>query len=99
MDAAILAAALTGYASSARGLLRDDERASIVPGLITICLELSARFLADALNESYFGWDATRFATRGEHNLVRARGQWALGRRALAQRAVLDAEVVRAFGA
>ena len=54
------------------------EARALVGGLGTICLELSARFLADALNESYFGFDATRFATRGDHNLVRGRGQLAL---------------------
>jgi hypothetical protein len=43
-----------------------------------VALELCARFSADALRESYFGWDPTRYASRGEHNLARARGQWAL---------------------
>ena len=40
--------------------------------------ELCARFAADAILEAYFGWDAQRFPGRGEHNLARARGQWAL---------------------
>ena len=35
-------------------------------------------FAADALREEYFGWDRARFARAGEHNLLRARGQWAL---------------------
>ena len=43
-----------------------------------ISLELSARFLADALNENYFNFDDARFAAAGEHNLHRARGQWSL---------------------
>ena len=34
--------------------------------------------------ESYFGWDAARFPGRGEHNLVRARGQWSLHQALLA---------------
>jgi hypothetical protein len=29
------------------------------------------------LNERYFGWNPERFATRGEHNLLRARNQLA----------------------
>ncbi|TPV95255.1 MAG: aminoglycoside phosphotransferase family protein [Myxococcales bacterium FL481] len=40
-----------------------------------IALELSLRFAADALNETYFGWDASRYATAGEHNFARARSQ------------------------
>ncbi len=76
----IFAAALAGYGEVARpaGLLTRDEALGLVDGLATICLELSARFLADALNESYFGFDAARFPARGEHNLLRGRGQWSL---------------------
>ena len=40
---------------------------------------------------------ATRFATRGEHNLVRARGQWRLAESVRAQRDALDAIVRRVF--
>jgi Ser/Thr protein kinase RdoA (MazF antagonist) len=43
-----------------------------------VSLELTARFLADALNESYFGFDAENYEGRGEHNLHRARGQWSM---------------------
>ncbi|MBL8945157.1 MAG: hypothetical protein JNK45_18470, partial [Myxococcales bacterium] len=50
-------------------------------------LELAARFAADALRERYFGWDASRFPARGEHNLVRAKGQWSLHAQVLATRA------------
>ena len=49
-------------------------------------LELAVRFAADALDESYFGWDAGRFASRGDHNLVRARGQWSLHEAVVATR-------------
>ena len=38
-------------------------------------LELAARFAADALNECYFAFDEKRYASRGEHNRVRATGQ------------------------
>jgi len=57
------------------------ERAALVHGMEWICLELAARFATDALRECYFAWDPERFASRGEHGLVRARGQWALYRR------------------
>ena len=50
-------------------------------------LELASRFAADALYESYFGWDKQRYPTRGEHNLVRSRGQLALHEAFVATRA------------
>lgn len=53
-------------------------RAALLHGVEWISLELAARFADDALRESYFGWDAARFESRGHHNLARARGQWAL---------------------
>jgi hypothetical protein len=45
-------------------------------------LLLAARFAADALDESYFAWDPQRFASRGEHNRVRAAGQLSFYRQA-----------------
>lgn len=92
-DPELFAAALAGYGAVARpaGLLAREEALGLVDGVATICLELSARFLADALNESYFGWDAKRFASRGEHNLLRARGQFSLFESVQAQRAGLEA--------
>jgi len=68
-----------------------EERDALVPGIERICLELAARFAADALNESYFGWDPSRFATRGEHNLLRAQGQASLARSVARQRGALEA--------
>ena len=56
-------------------------------GLETVCIELAARFAVDVFDDSYFGWDATRFPSRRAHNLIRARGQLALG---LAVRAAHD---------
>ena len=68
-----------------------EEREAIVPAVERICLELAARFAADALRESYFGWDPKRFPARGEHNLLRAQGQLSLARSVAAQRKVLNA--------
>ncbi|MGC4116371.1 MAG: phosphotransferase [Myxococcales bacterium] len=97
IDPAIFTAALEGYASVARPARfpTREEGLGLVDGLATICLELSARFLADALNESYFGFDAGRFPARGEHNLLRARGQWALFQSVERDRASLEATVRR----
>ncbi len=68
-----------------------DERQGLLGGVEWISLELAARFAADALDESYFGWDRTRYPGRGEHNLVRARGQLALHEAFVATRAARGA--------
>jgi len=74
----IVRAAIRGYASTAAGLFEAQEYAAIIPGLEVVCIELAARFCADVFDDSYFGWDESRFSSRREHNLVRARGQLAL---------------------
>ena len=91
IDLKILAAAMDGYRSTENGLLTRAEWHSIVPGLQTICLELSARFCVDVYRDEYFGWDATRFTSRRAHNLVRARGQLALARSVSSQMRTLEA--------
>lgn len=70
----LFAAAMEGYLSQAT-FLTDDERSAIPLGVMTIALELAARFCADALNETYFGWNPQRFGSRSEHNLIRGIGQ------------------------
>lgn len=90
-------AAIQGYAQAAGGFLEPGEIFALVDGIRTISLELSARFLADALRESYFGFDAARFPGRGEHNLVRAKGQWALFRSLSDRRHEAQKIVLRAF--
>ncbi len=79
-DLATYKAAQRGYLRVAGAWLTSEERAAIGPGVERICLELSARFAADALNEKYFGWNPAKFSTRGEHNLARARNQLGLAR-------------------
>jgi len=68
-------AAVQGYAGETAGFILEPEWRSILPATYRISLELAARFCADALNESFFNWDARRFPDRSEHNLVRAAGQ------------------------
>jgi Ser/Thr protein kinase RdoA (MazF antagonist) len=85
-DLDVFEASLAGYAEACTLDVRSDEREALVHGLEWITLELSARFAADALARSYFGWDRSRFASAGEHNLVRARGQWSLHERTVALR-------------
>ena len=78
-ELAIFASAIRGFRAVADPLTTEVERASIVAGLETVCLELAARFAVDAFDDRYFGWDPARFPSRRAHNLVRARGQLALG--------------------
>lgn len=91
-DVGLFAAGIDGYASGAEGVT-DAEWASIVPGIERIATELAARFAADALNESYFGWDPARYATRGDANLARARGQASLAAAVRDARSACDAAV------
>ncbi len=84
------------FEASARGYLdvrplEAEEREALPGGIERICLELSARFAADALREAYFGWDPSVAPTRGEHNLLRAEGQLALARSVRSVRGELDA--------
>jgi Ser/Thr protein kinase RdoA (MazF antagonist) len=92
-------AAVDGYAREASGFIEDVEWRSIVGATLTIIVELASRFAADSLNESYFGWDASRYATRSEHNEVRARGQLSLARSLMEQRSEAEEIVDRAFEA
>ncbi len=84
-DVDAFAAAVEGYVS-AGPRLDASEVAGLVWGVEAIALELAARFCRDALEESYFGWDRRRFPASGEHQLARARGQWALFESARARR-------------
>lgn len=97
VDAAIFEAALEGYAEGAAGTLERAEIDAIVAGVETISLELASRFAADVIEDRYFGYDASRFPSRVEHNLARTRAQLALAESIDAQRAELDAIVRRAF--
>ncbi len=68
-------AALAGYARYTGALLTQQEWLGIPPATLTICLELAARFCADALNEDFFHWEANEFRSHSEHSETRARGQ------------------------
>jgi Ser/Thr protein kinase RdoA (MazF antagonist) len=90
-------AAVRGYGAETRDWVTAEEIEAMVPVTATIQVELAARFCADALNESYFGWDPARFPTRGEHNRVRAAGQLAVHRSLLLQKRELEQAVRAAF--
>ncbi len=71
--------------------LTPQERRSLVGGIERICLELAARFLNDALRNTYFREDRQRYPETGAHNLQRARGQLALARSVRQQRSACEA--------
>jgi Ser/Thr protein kinase RdoA (MazF antagonist) len=86
-DFSIFEASLAGYCQGLGRPPTQLERRALLLGLDWVSVELASRFAADALNESYFGWDPTRFPGRGEHNLLRARGQFSLHAAVIASRA------------
>ena len=85
-DLSVFEASWRGYRVGIGKPSSAAQRLALLSGPEWISLELACRFAADALNETYFGWDQTRFASAGEHNLVRAQGQWALHRATVATR-------------
>jgi Ser/Thr protein kinase RdoA (MazF antagonist) len=86
-DLPIFERAWRGYEAAAADLIGPEARQSLLFGPEWVSLELAARFAADALVERYFGWDSDRHPTRGDHNLARARSQWAVHRAAVRCRA------------
>ena len=85
----LFAAAIRAVREVADPIISREERYGIVVGLETVCIELAARFAVDIFEDRYFGWDPARFASRRDHNLVRARGQLALALEVRAARADL----------
>ena len=87
-SAELFEAARDSYLGAAP-FVTEEERSCLVDATLWIALELTTRFTADILNDRYFGWDPKRFASRAEHNLVRALGQLRLAESLLAARPVL----------
>lgn len=84
------------FAASARAYLAvnplpAEVRASLVPGIERIALELASRFCLDVFEDRYFGWNSERFPSRAAHNLFRARGQLTLARSVRAARREAEA--------
>ncbi|MBI2473847.1 phosphotransferase [Candidatus Uhrbacteria bacterium] len=68
-------AAFIGYQREAKGFITKQELQLIPRGIGAVLLELSARFLIDYFQDTYFGWDSSRYESRRDHNLARCRGQ------------------------
>lgn len=90
-------AAMRGYADETRATLLTAEWGAFVPAASTIMVELAARFTTDALEEHYFGWSPQRFASRSEHNQVRAEGQLNLHKTFTGRQSEAHAAVYEAF--
>ena len=80
---------LHGYVQEAPQLA-PDEKESLVPGIMRISLELSARFCADALQNTYFAENRTLYPVKGRHNLTRALSQFTLYQSIFQQQSALE---------
>lgn len=89
IDAGVFRAVMAGYAGASPVGVEPPEILSAIDGFETVSLELASRFAADVIVDAYWGWDSTRFASRREHNIVRARAQLALSRSVRQRRAEL----------
>lgn len=94
---ALFEAAARAYALAAGGWLTVPEWRAIPEATLTITLELAARFCADALHESYFGWDRERFPSSSEHQQARTRAQLSVAREIEAQLTSMQTLVEQAF--
>jgi Ser/Thr protein kinase RdoA (MazF antagonist) len=90
LDPAIFTAVMRGYARECPAVITTPELLSAIDGFETVSVELASRYAADVIVDRYWGWDATRFTSRREHNMVRARGQLALSRAVRAARSRLN---------
>ena len=68
-------AGLSGYLEGSRNFLKREELDLLPRAIRLITLELAVRFLIDYIEDSYFGWDPSKYASRKEHNFARAKGQ------------------------
>lgn len=93
----LFASSLRGWASTGPQITAHEQTA-LVRGVERICLELAARFCADAVHASYFREDRRRFPTPGSHNLHRARCQLALAQSVGAQRRSAERIVTEILG-
>ncbi|MGB5210667.1 MAG: phosphotransferase [Gammaproteobacteria bacterium] len=96
-SADLFEAAIIAYASETGDWITEPEWQTIVLATRTILIELATRFCADAVQESYFGWDPQVYASRSEHNQVRARGQLSAFHACSAQHKRLEEIVRHAF--
>ena len=95
-DIDIFRASAQGWLSNAPHL-QEQEITSLVPGIERICLELSARFCADSINNTYFKENRQRYPQIGQHNLIRSTSQFRLACSAKQQRIPCEQIITRSI--
>lgn len=86
----VFAAGWQGYKERTGSWMTWKEVCLIPQAIGLITLELAARFLTDYFVDAYFGWDSARYPSRRAHNLARARGQMALYKDIIKNRAAIE---------
>lgn len=71
-------ALLESYLDNSKGLLSEREQLLIPQACQLVMLGLATRFMNDYIDDSYFGWDETKYNSRKDHNRARALGQLSL---------------------
>jgi Ser/Thr protein kinase RdoA (MazF antagonist) len=94
-DLTLFEAAILGVADVER--LPPEAQTRLAVAMERIAVELAARFCRDALEERYFGFNPAVRPTRGEHNLLRAKGQFTLAQSCSARRGRMEEILRRAF--
>lgn len=89
-------ALMEGYASSVPQL-DEAELSRLAQAGRLITLELTARFLTDTLEQSYFAWDDEKYPTRAAHNLARSQSMLALAGEMQAATSQLEEIVAQTF--
>lgn len=74
-DLAIFTAMLNGYLIFAKGFITKEELMAIPEAIELIILALTARFICDAFEESYFRLESDKYPNLFEQNLVRTHSQ------------------------
>jgi Ser/Thr protein kinase RdoA (MazF antagonist) len=77
-NTAVFHAFLQGYLDNSKGLLSEREQSLIPQAAQLIMLGLATRFMNDYIDDTYFGWDSTKYDSRKAHNKARALGQISL---------------------
>lgn len=86
-DNKVAKAALDGYVETA-DFITNEEKAALVDGIALLTIELAARFVIDAYEESYFA-QSSRYTNLYEQNKTKAENQLALYRDFLGKRSKL----------
>ena len=74
----ICEAFMKGYFTTSKGLLSEREQSLVPQACQLVMLGLASRFLIDYIEDSYFGWDETKYNSRKDHNKARTLGQLSL---------------------